>query len=81
MSQVIDFWLAHNSIEASSLVSTDLDGGNVRRDEYTGGTSNSSVVLYTVNGGGHIWFTDDIDGTSPNQILWDFLSNYSLAED
>jgi len=80
VSQVIDFWLAHNNIESSSLVSTDLDGGNIQRDEYTGGTDNSSVVLYTITNGGHVWFSDDIDGTSPNQILWDFLSNYSLAE-
>ena len=53
------------------------------RDVYTGGNENTSVVLYTVNNefnepGGHVWFSEDIDGTSPNQILWEFLADYSL---
>lgn len=85
VSDVVDFWLNHNDIPASSLVTTELNGGDVVRDEYTGGNENTSVVLYTVNSeydkpGGHVWFTDDIDGTSPNQILWGFLSSYSLDD-
>ena len=85
ISNVINFWLDHNNIPASSLVTTKLNGGDVIRDEYTGGNENTSFVLYTVNRehnrpGGHVWFSDDIDGTSPNQILWDFLSKHSLDD-
>ncbi len=82
-SDVVDFWVTHNNIPTSSLVTTDLNGGDVVRDEYTGGNDNTSVVLYTVHEehgkpGGHVWFSGDIDGTNPNQILWDFLSKYDI---
>lgn len=85
VSDVVSFWLNHNNIPTSSLVTTELNGGDVVRDEYTGGDEDTSVVLYTINRehdkpGGHVWFSDDIGGTNPNQILWDFLSNYSLDD-
>jgi polyhydroxybutyrate depolymerase len=85
VSDMVNFWLNHNNIPTSSLVTTELNGGDVVRDEYTGGNENTSVVLYTVNrehdkDGGHVWFSDDIGGTNPSQILWDFLSTYSLDD-
>ena len=86
VSDVVKFWLNHNNIPTSSRVTTELNGGDVVRDEYQGGNENTSVVLYTINRehdkpGGHVWFSDDIGGTNPNQILWDFLSNYSRDDD
>lgn len=85
VSDVLNSWLSHNNIPVSSRVTTNLNGGDVIRDEYTGGSENTAVVLYTINrefgkDGGHVWFSGDIDGTHPNQILWDFLSNYSLDD-
>lgn len=85
VSDVVKFWLNHNNIPIPSLVTTELNGGDVVRDEYTGGTENTSVVLYTVKrehdkDGGHVWFSDDIGGTNPNQILWDFFATYSLDD-
>lgn len=79
---IVTFWLNHNSIPVSSRVTTQLNGGDVVRDEYTGGDENTAFVQYLIDGsgksGGHVWFYEDIDGTDPNQILWDFLSDYSL---
>ncbi|SEH05384.1 Uncharacterised protein [Candidatus Venteria ishoeyi] len=74
--------LFHNHIPDTSLVTTELNGGDVTREFYTGGSENTSVVLYTIHSeygkpGGHVWFTDDIEGSSPNKIMWDFLSAYS----
>jgi len=82
-SDDVDFWLDHNGIPETSLVSTELNSGDVIRDVYTGGNEETSVELYTVHEeygkeGGHVWFTDNIEGNSPNQILWDFLSAFSL---
>ena len=58
--------------------------GDMVRESYTGGNENTSVVLYTdyeeQGKGGHVWFNGAIDGKSPNQILWDFLSSYSLND-
>lgn len=80
ISDVRSFWLNHNNISSSSLVSTQLDNGQVSLESYSGGSSNTSYELYTLNGGGHIWFTDDIGGENPNQILWNFLSAFSLDD-
>ncbi len=83
VQDVINFWLNHNGIPASSLVTTELNGGDVVRESYSGGNKNTSVILYTVhelNGkaGGHGWFIGNIEGNSPNQILWKFLSSYGV---
>jgi len=85
VSDVIEFWLDQNNISPNSLVKTELNNGNVLRHEYLGGNENSSVVLYVINrehnkDGGHVWFSDEIGGISPNQILWDFLSSFSLND-
>lgn len=80
VSSVVDFWLNHNGIPADSLTSTELDGGSVVRDSYTGGTGNTDFTLYTINNGYHVWFTQNIGGTPANEILWDFLSTYSLND-
>ena len=85
VSDVVNFWLNHNNIPASSLVKKELNNGDVLRYEYTGGNENTSVVLYAIKRehdkpGGHVWFSDAIDEVHPNQILWDFLSQYSLDD-
>ena len=78
VSNVISFWVSHNQIPESSLSSSTLNNSQVTLDSYTGGAENSSVLLYTIEGGGHVWFDEDIDGESPNDILWRFLSGYDL---
>lgn len=83
VSDVIGFWLDHNNILPSSLVMTKLNNGDVLRYEYDSENKKSSVVLYVINReynkpGGHVWFSGDIDGISPNQILWEFLSGFTL---
>ncbi|MGL1935393.1 MAG: alpha/beta hydrolase-fold protein [Fibrobacterales bacterium] len=78
-SDAVNIWLDHNSIPAESRITTKLNNGAVTRDVYSGGAENTSVVLYTIHSeygkdGGHVWFSADIDGMSPNQIVWEFLS-------
>ena len=68
----IEYWKTHNDTTTST--SDELNDGSVTRDVYSGGTEGTSVVLYTIQNGYHVWFDDNIEGQSPNQILWDFLS-------
>ena len=82
---VINSWNNFNGIPNSSQIITNLNDGEVTRYDYTGGNDGSSLVLYKINSssgekGGHVWFSEDIGGTSPNQLLWDFLSNYTLDD-
>ena len=70
--RAIEYWKTHNNTTTST--SDVLNNGSVTRTVYSGGTEDTSVVLYTIQNGRHVWFNDTIDGQSPNQILWDFLS-------
>ena len=74
VAEIVDFWLDLNGIPASSLMATELNDGEVNRDEYFGGDGGDCVTLYTIINGGHDWFSEDIDGKNPNQILWDFFT-------
>ena len=78
VASVIDFWVAHNQITETTPNTTTFNNGLVTLDSYTGGAEDSSVLLYTIQGGGHIWFDEPIDGQHPSDILWDFLSGYDL---
>ena len=78
VADVISFWVNHNQISPTEPTTTQLNGGRVRLDSYTGGAEDSAVMLYTLQDGGHVWFGEDIGGESPNEILWRFLSGYSL---
>lgn len=77
VASVIDFWVSHNQTETTPVTTT-INNGQVTLDSYTGGAEDSSVLLYTIQGGGHIWFDEPIDGQHPSDILWDFLSGYDL---
>ena len=78
VQDVVGLWLTHNQIPASSLVSSELNGGNVTHDAYQGGANNTCLSFYTVveeygAPGDHVWFTEDMDGVSPNRIMWEFF--------
>lgn len=75
----IDFWVEQNQIPETSLVSSSLNSGEVIRDIYVGGREETKVALYVINSefdkpAGHSWFSDQIEGKTPNQIMWDFFS-------
>lgn len=77
---IIEFWLDLNGIPSSSLSSTELKDGEVIRDEYSNENENSCMTFYTVQEeygkpGGHVWFSEDIEDASPNEIMWDFFKN------
>ena len=79
VADVISFWVNHNQIPSTEPTTTSLNEGWVTLDSYTGGAEDSAVRLYTIREGGHVWFEDDIEGESPNEILWQFLSGYSVS--
>jgi polyhydroxybutyrate depolymerase len=86
VSSVIELWVDHNGIPASNRVTTKMKDGDVVRETYRGGKEDTSVVLYSVKReyrqpGGHVWFSEPIEGKHPNQILWDFLSSNRLKKE
>lgn len=79
VSEVVNFWLDKNDIPSNSLISTELNDGKVDRDEYFGDNGNCCLTLYTVHEewdkeAGHVWLSDQINGATPNKIMWDFFN-------
>ncbi|MEC9091505.1 MAG: PHB depolymerase family esterase [Planctomycetota bacterium] len=80
---LVDSWRQHHSIPRSSGQRKTHNRGNVISESYLAPNHQTAIVLYTIKSehekpGGHVWFSDDIEGVHPNQIMWDFLSRYSL---
>ncbi|MGB1074382.1 MAG: alpha/beta hydrolase-fold protein [Flavobacteriales bacterium] len=79
VADVVNLWLDHNGIPAASQTTASLNGGNVVHDAYSGGNGGTCLSLYTVeqefgSPGGHVWFSQAMDGVSPSRILWEFFS-------
>jgi len=78
VSEVVNFWLDHNDIPESSLITSSLNEGKIGRDEYVNENNSACVTLYTVfeewdKPGDHVWFSDQIEGLTPNELLWNFF--------
>ena len=83
---VVSLWLDHFQIPTSTLSSTELNGGNVVHDSYHGGTNNTCLSFYTVVEefgfpGDHVWFSQGMDGVSPNRIMWEFFTDECASID
>ena len=81
--RLIEGWRQHHEIPKSSRQRTLLNDGKVISDAYLDPKRHTGIVLYTINRehekpGGHVWFSDKIEGVHPNQIMWNFLSQYRL---
>ena len=84
--EVVSLWVNHFQIPTSTLTSTELNGGNVVHDSYHGGTNNTCLSLYTVIEeygfpGDHVWFSQDMDGVSPNRVMWEFFAEECASVD
>ncbi len=76
----IDFWVEQNQIPEGSEISSVLNGGDVTLERHVGGREGTEVNLYVINTefdkpAGHSWFSAQIEGRTPNQIIWEFFSD------
>jgi polyhydroxybutyrate depolymerase len=75
----INFWVEQNRILESTGIVSSLNEGDVMLEQYLGGMESTEVHLYVINSesgkpAGHSWFSADIEGQTPNQIIWSFFS-------
>ena len=80
----INFWVGQNQIPEGSGISYVLNGGDVTRERYVGGREGTEVILYVINSefdkpAGQSWFSAQIEGQTPNQIIWNFFSASTSA--
>jgi len=70
---VLNYWADYNSYSDSPTITTNVSNRvTIERQLY-----GNAVAHYKVIGGSHIWFNLNYEGTSLNQILWDFISQYN----
>ncbi len=80
VEEAVSFWVNHNNISMPPATdSFSTRGLTVERSVYTGGDGESSVALYKVVGGDHVWFDIEIEGADLNTIIWQFLSAQNLS--
>ena len=76
----IDFWVEQNQIPEGSQISSVLNGGDVTLERHVGGREGTEVNFYVINTefdkpAGHSWFSAEIEGRTPNQIIWELFSD------
>ena len=76
----IDFWVEQNQIPEGSQISSVLNGGDVTLERHVGGRGGTEVNFYVINTefdkpAGHSWFSAEIEGRTPNQIIWELFSD------
>ncbi len=80
--EVMKNWVSGDNDGNFLFQEKDFNDGLVTRYEYAREEDGTSLaVLYAISQehnkpGGHVWFSDKIGSEHPNQILWDFLSQY-----
>jgi len=87
VEQSIHFWVLHNKCGEVPLRDTLYDG-LISRQIWADAHNNDSVVLFSLEGWGHIWpgkyFTGNLDSDNPlkgfdaAQIIWQFLKRHTL---
>ena len=77
-ADVMNYWKNHNNITADAQI-TDVTG-SIQRTLYSGGDNGTVVDHYRLEGGEHVWHSDDFGGSDLNTLVWDFVSAHSLGE-
>lgn len=80
VADALNYWRGVNNTTTSSSASFNDNGTTIEQYLYTGDDNGSSVAHYKVIGGGHVWFDMNYNGASTGRLVWDFVSQYNLAE-
>ena len=62
------------AIQNGSTQESTLQDRNIERTIYET-PSGTQIQLFIVEGGGHDWFTFDVDDVPMNEFIWEFLSS------
>ncbi len=77
VEDVMNYWIDFNDTETAPTTSTiNSSGTTIEHFSYANGNGGTEVAHYRVNGGEHVWFEADFDGSSTGQLIWDFVSRY-----
>ena len=77
IADVLDYWVTNNQITDEPVVTSVTD--SIEHTLYSGGENDSAVEHYRIEGGEHVWFSDDFGGSDLNTLIWNFLSAHQLT--
>ena len=80
VDEEIQFWTDFNDTDSIPQINNFNDGNTIEHFKYDNGTNGSSVELYKINNGYHVWFDFLHNGKNTNQLIWNFFSKHSLGE-
>jgi polyhydroxybutyrate depolymerase len=76
---VLNYWVEANNISEDPITSSfDDNGTTIEHFLYEGGDDGVAVSHYKVNGGYHVWFDNNYEGSDTGHLIWDFVSQYDL---
>ena len=77
-TDVIDYWREENQTGGTDPVAFSDGGRTIQHFAFDGGTAGTAVHHYRVVDGEHVWLRFNADERASNDIVWDFLTAYSV---
>ena len=78
--EAVDFWVEHNETNTSPQIDTFNDGDmTIERHVYDQGNNGVAVHHYKYLEGQHVWFNQRVEGANASELIWNFVSDYSVS--
>ena len=78
--EAVDFWVEHNETNTSPQIDTFNDGDmTIERHVYDQGNNGVAVQHYKYLEGQHVWFNQRVEGANASELIWNFVSDYSVS--
>ena len=79
VGETLNFWIEYNWTDESPLVESFEDNGTaIEHHSYSDADGNTPVEHYKIDGGNHVWFDIDFDGSNTNHLIWNFVSQWNI---
>jgi len=77
VNEIIDYWATFNNTQNSYTEPLEESPWNTEVTYHTDGTDDNIVRLYVVSGMGHDWPTNQYQGWSATEEIWEFFTSVS----
>jgi poly(3-hydroxybutyrate) depolymerase len=74
VDSTVAYWSQYNNTDSSPQTNV---VGNIENYTYLNGDNNSTVDLFKIVNGDHVWFNLSYNGNSMEQLMWNFFSQHS----
>ena len=74
VDSTVAYWSQYNNTDSSPQTNV---VGNIENYTYLNGDNNSSVDLFKLVNGDHVWFNLSYNGNSMEQLMWNFFSQHT----